>query len=97
MEYEDRRLHGKRYFGERMAKPDPALDQDLRRLLEFSRSQLCVIDGVGPVTPGQCFARIGGTAKAWTAIETAPSPLADGVDRSLYDCGDVPCPAARDP
>jgi transposase len=37
--YERRRLHGKRYFAELMKTPDSGLDQDLRPLLEFSRSQ----------------------------------------------------------
>jgi transposase len=39
LEYERRRLHGKRYFADLMKQPDPALDQELRPLLEFSRSQ----------------------------------------------------------
>jgi transposase len=39
VEYERRRLHGKRYFASLMNNPDPAVDQDLRPLLEFSRSQ----------------------------------------------------------
>lgn len=39
VEYERRRLHGKRYFAGLMENPDPAVDQDLRPLLEFSRSQ----------------------------------------------------------
>jgi transposase len=39
VEYERRRLHGKRYFADLLSQPDPALDQDLRPLLEFSRSQ----------------------------------------------------------
>jgi transposase len=39
IEYERRRLHGKRYFAELMRTHDPALDEDLRLLLEFSRSQ----------------------------------------------------------
>jgi len=41
VEYERRRLHGKRYFGELLQKPeDSGLDQELRPLLEFSRSQI---------------------------------------------------------
>jgi transposase len=39
VEYERRRLHGKRYFTGLMNRPHPAVDQDLRPLLEFSRSQ----------------------------------------------------------
>lgn len=39
IEYEKRRLHGRRYFHELLERPDPALDERLRPLLEFSRSQ----------------------------------------------------------
>jgi transposase len=39
MEYERRRLHGKRYFAGLMRSGHPALEQDLLPLLEFSRSQ----------------------------------------------------------
>jgi len=38
-EYEKRRLHGKRYFGELM-KSNPAINEELRPLLEFNRSQI---------------------------------------------------------
>jgi transposase len=38
-EYEGRRLHGKRYFGELM-KNNQAISQELRPLLEFNRSQI---------------------------------------------------------
>jgi transposase len=38
VEYERRRLHGKRYFSDLMRR-DPAIDEELRPLLEFSRSQ----------------------------------------------------------
>jgi hypothetical protein len=34
IEYERRRLHGKRYFAELMRTHDPALDEDLRPLLD---------------------------------------------------------------
>ena len=40
VEYAKRRLHGQRYFAELMQRPDPALDAELRPLLEFSRSQI---------------------------------------------------------
>lgn len=38
-EYEGRRLHGKRYFGE-LLKKNQAMIQELRPLLEFNRSQI---------------------------------------------------------
>jgi len=38
-EYEGRRLHGKRYFGDLMKK-NQAIGQELRPLLEFNRSQI---------------------------------------------------------
>src|SRR5262249_550282 len=38
-EYEGRRLHGKRYFGELM-KSNAAISEELRPLLEFNRSQI---------------------------------------------------------
>jgi transposase len=38
-EYEGRRLHGKRYFGE-LLKKNPAISQELKPLLEFNRSQI---------------------------------------------------------
>ncbi len=38
-EYEKRRLHGKRYFGELM-KSNAAISEELRPLLEFNRSQI---------------------------------------------------------
>lgn len=40
VEYEKRRLHGRRYFAQLMQQADPALDQDLLPLLKFSRSQM---------------------------------------------------------
>ena len=40
VEYERRRLHGKRYFAQIMRNEDSGVDQDLRPLLEFSRSQI---------------------------------------------------------
>ena len=40
IEYERRRLHGKRYFAEILKKENSEVDQDLRPLLEFSRSQI---------------------------------------------------------
>jgi transposase len=39
VEYERRRLHGKRYFAGLMSGRAPGIDEDLRPLLEFSRSQ----------------------------------------------------------
>jgi transposase len=38
--YESRRLHGKRYFAELMKQDHPGLDEELRPLLEYSRSQI---------------------------------------------------------
>ena len=40
MEYERRRLHGKRYFAALLEHPHPAMDAEVRPLLEFSRSQI---------------------------------------------------------
>jgi transposase len=40
VEYEGRRLHGKRYFAQLMKQDDPGVDQEVRPLLEFSRSQM---------------------------------------------------------
>lgn len=133
VEYQRRRLHGKRYFAEVMSQD--LIDQDLRPLLEFSRWQteeLARMDGrllrllaqhphlearvealsqdrrrgagdgaelgagggrsvaffVDPtggelLRPGQCAARIGGSAKARAIIQTAQSTPADGADRGL--------------
>jgi transposase len=100
VEYERRRLHGKRYFGEVMRRD--LIDQELRPLLEFSRSQTEDLSRMDArllrlleqhprlEARVQALRKIDGvgpvTALSW-ALEVGDPARFSSIKRAVSDCG----------